>query len=266
MIPKRIHYCWFSGDPYPDDVQKCMASWRQHMPEYECVLWDMNKLYQEFPDGFPVWLQESLQVKKWAFAADYIRLYAVNKYGGIYLDSDCFVYKTFDDLLNKRMFIGRENRPYVTFFYEVEVYLTSHCFGAEAGHPFMQKGLEYYQDRHFITCSGKNLPKNLCYDMLMMPYIQGHLASQFGYDKNLTADKLQNLQDGLVVYPTQYFGLLGKTKPKKETHAAHWGLGYGWREPKIYPKVTLSYKIHWRLVAVVRKLAKWVNCIIFEYK
>ena len=29
MIPKVIHYCWLSGDPYPENIQKCISSWKK---------------------------------------------------------------------------------------------------------------------------------------------------------------------------------------------------------------------------------------------
>ena len=42
MIPKVIHYCWLSGDPYPDKIARCMATWRQVMPHYKIKLWNTS--------------------------------------------------------------------------------------------------------------------------------------------------------------------------------------------------------------------------------
>ena len=39
-IPKIIHYCWMSGDSYPDDIQECIDSWKKVMPDYEIRLWN----------------------------------------------------------------------------------------------------------------------------------------------------------------------------------------------------------------------------------
>lgn len=47
-----------------------------------------------------IWVRQAYERKKYAFAADYIRLYALVTEGGIYLDSDVEVLKTFDDLLH----------------------------------------------------------------------------------------------------------------------------------------------------------------------
>lgn len=40
MIPKKIHYCWFSGDEFPDDIKKCIESWRKYLPDYEIIEWN----------------------------------------------------------------------------------------------------------------------------------------------------------------------------------------------------------------------------------
>ena len=37
MIPKKIHFCWFSGEPYPDSVQRCLDSWNRHLPGFKLI-------------------------------------------------------------------------------------------------------------------------------------------------------------------------------------------------------------------------------------
>ena len=106
MIPKIIHLCWLSGDPYPEKIQKCLASWKKHLPDYEIMLWDTNR----FDVNSTAWTKEAFEAHKYAFVADYIRFYAVYHYGGIYLDSDVEVLKSFDDLLDKPYFVGEEFR------------------------------------------------------------------------------------------------------------------------------------------------------------
>ena len=43
MIPKIIHYCWLSGDEVPENLKKCMDSWKKIIPDYEFVKWDFTK-------------------------------------------------------------------------------------------------------------------------------------------------------------------------------------------------------------------------------
>ncbi len=40
MIPKKIHYCWFGGNPLPDSAKRCIDSWKKFCPDYEIVEWN----------------------------------------------------------------------------------------------------------------------------------------------------------------------------------------------------------------------------------
>ena len=104
MIPKVIHFCWLSGDKYPSKIRYCINSWKEKLPDYEIRLWDLSR----FDIDSSVWCKEAFEMKKYAFAADYIRCYALYKEGGIYLDSDVELLRSFDDLLHLPYFIGEE--------------------------------------------------------------------------------------------------------------------------------------------------------------
>lgn len=96
MIPKIVHYSWFSGDSYPEHLKACMDTWKKVLPDYEFVLWDAKRL----AECNNVFANEAVSVRKWAFAADFVRLYAVYHYGGIWLDTDVELFKSFDPFLN----------------------------------------------------------------------------------------------------------------------------------------------------------------------
>lgn len=204
MIPKIIHYSWFSGEEMPDAFVQMMVSWKKFLPDYEFRLWDRNAL----DEANIMFANEAVCVRKWAFAADAIRIYAVYHYGGIWLDGDVMVYKSFDPFLNCRMFIGKEiatefqhSGKFVTMNL-----LTSHCFGAEKGHPFLKDCLDYYENRHFILSENENLPQGLRYDMRLLPSIQALLASKYGYyGCILDSEKIEILQEDIHVYPSQFF-------------------------------------------------------------
>ena len=40
MIPKTIHYCWFGNNPKTELAEKCIASWKKHLPDYELIEWN----------------------------------------------------------------------------------------------------------------------------------------------------------------------------------------------------------------------------------
>lgn len=187
-----------------------MDTWKNILPDYEFMLWDAKKL-AECNNTFA---NEAVSVKKWAFAADFIRLYAVYHYGGIWLDTDIDMFKSFDPFLNDGMFIGREYYVHHEQGKEDFVTLTSHCFGAEKGHPFLKECLEFYENRHFIRSHNEKLPQELRYDMTIIPMLQMRLAENYGFDSRNCINKLQILSNGIHVYPYQYFDQPGYTSMK----------------------------------------------------
>ncbi len=198
MIPKIIHYTWFSGDPYPEHIKKMIDTWKVHLPDYEFRLWNMESL-KEVNSRFA---DEAVSVRKWAQAADVTRLYAVYTYGGIWLDTDVEVFKSLDPFLDNQVFIGREanmhNRPR-------ERWLTSHCFGAVPGHPFIKDCLDYYKDRQFIQCTSDVYPEYMRYHIVFCPEVQAVAALKYGYDWSGQRDDEQMLESGIHVYPSDYF-------------------------------------------------------------
>ena len=188
MIPKIIHYCWLSGDPYPEKIKRCLASWEKLKFEYQFVLWDWKKCQNE--GIVNDWVHEAYEKKKYAFASDYIRLYAINKYGGIYLDTDVEIIKSFNHLLNLPYFIGRES-----IGNRVEIA----AFGAEKGCPWINLCLNYYNNRHFIKEDGS-------YDMRVMPDIIHEIMCkhyQYQYIPNISSFKNKN--NVFYQFPNDWF-------------------------------------------------------------
>lgn len=146
-IPKIIHYCWLSKEPYPKLIQRCMQSWKEKLPDYELMLWDSNR----FNVNSVPWVKQACEAQKWAFAADYIRLYALYNYGGIYLDSDVEVLKPFDDLLGQQYFFGREHTPDLI---ENQHSIEAATMGAEKGAPFLKNVMSFYENHNFINDNG----------------------------------------------------------------------------------------------------------------
>ena len=97
MIPKIIHYTWFGGTELPTLAQECIASWHEHMPDWTYMRWDENNFNIA---AAPLYVQQAYEAKKYAFVSDYVRLWALEQYGGLYLDVDFKVYRPFDDLMN----------------------------------------------------------------------------------------------------------------------------------------------------------------------
>lgn len=187
MIPKIIHYCWFSNDKKPRSIRRCIDSWHRVMPDYEIRCWDGNSF--DF-DAVP-FVKEAMAAKKYAFAADYIRLYALYTEGGIYLDSDVLVYQTFNPMLSDSFFCGTEA---YCVGEELRFRMEAAIMGAEQGHPFVKDCLEWYSGRHYS--SSANAP------FLVMPEVISNLAQSMGYRR---VNETQQLGDNMTIYPTTVF-------------------------------------------------------------
>lgn len=166
MIPKIIHYCWLSDDPVPENLQKYMDSWKRILTDYEFIKWDFTR----FDKSSSVWVSEAFDNKKYAFACDYIRLYALYNYGGIYMDMDIEVLKSFDSLLNNDYMIAKE-RP-------DQKWIEAGCFGVTKGSQFIKQCLEYYKDKHFVNDNG-------VFEDTPLPRIMAKVYEDYHYEFNL---------------------------------------------------------------------------------
>lgn len=186
MIPKTIHYCWFSGDKKPKSIQHCIDSWAKIMPDYTIKCWDNSSF--DF-DSVP-FAHDAIAAKKYAFAADYIRLYALYTEGGIYMDSDVLVKKSFDTFLSNDFFCGTE-----AFLINDDIHyrMEAAIMGAQKGHPFIKRCMSFYNENTFDI---NRLSKDF-----VMPAVISRYAEEFDY-------KYENRQqqlEGITVYPTSVF-------------------------------------------------------------
>lgn len=136
-IPKIIHCCWLSGDPLPQQYQECFNSWKKIMPDYEIKMWTKDNFDI---DSVP-FVRQAFDQKAYAFASDYIRVWALYNFGGIYLDMDVFAYKSFDELLHLPYFIGKERKD--------EFVLEAAIMGWRKGSYMMKLIMDMYDGSQF---------------------------------------------------------------------------------------------------------------------
>lgn len=207
MIPKKIHYCWFGGKSKPKSVLRCISSWQKHCPDYEIIEWNESNI----DISMNQYTQEAYTAKAWGFVPDYLRLWIVYTYGGIYLDTDVQIIKNFDPLLKHKAFAGFEAGD-IDLGLFVALGLG---FGSEKGNPIIKKHMDIYNEISFINSDGT-------YNMLPSPHYTTNLLIQYGLDKN--ANILQNLND-IIIYPTESFCPkrldTGITKISKNTFSIH---------------------------------------------
>ena len=209
-IPKKIHYCWLSGEPFPSQIRECIDSWHEFMPDYEYKLWDANSFDV---DSVP-YVRQAVDKRKWAFASDYIRLWALYTEGGIYLDSDIMVNKPFDDLLCERAFTAFESGGRVAAW----------IFASEAENLVFKELLKYYEGRNFLN--GEGIPELIPNTIPTTNILVKH---------GLMAKNETQRLDGITVFSEDYFCPMNpwtrRLNQTENTHARHLFLG-GWMDNK----------------------------------
>lgn len=180
MIPKVIHYCWFGEQRKPKLIRDCIKSWRNYLPEYEIIEWNENNIDLSHP-----FVREFYQKRKWAFVADFVRLKVLCENGGIYLDTDMMVVKSFDSLLENECFFGAENQDYIN----------AAIIGCEKKNEFIQKCLLRYNTIDLEKVTDLRL---ITIPRIITDVFRNKIGFDLFFDKKL-------IQDCIVIYPPVYF-------------------------------------------------------------
>lgn len=210
MIPKIIHYCWFGRGEMPGLMKKCIKSWKKFCPDWEIVLWNEDS----FDVNSTLWTKQAYEAKKYAFVADYVRIWTLYHQGGVYLDTDQEIIKPLEPFLKHDAFMGFLDATNIS----------AGVLGAEKEHPVMKLMLDYYEGREFWTSDGGADIKpntNWMTDILL--------------ERGLKLYDCYQELEGVAVYPQTYFcptsciSIEDKTGPNTVA-LHHWAMT--WRTEK----------------------------------
>ena len=201
-IPKIIHYCWFGKNEKPKIIKKCIKSWKEKLPDYEFIEWNEDK-FNVNTNGF---VKEAYEKGKYAFVSDYVRVYALYNYGGIYLDTDVKVKKSFNSLLENDSIWGFEEKNFVA----------TSTIGACKGNKLIKQFLDSYNGRRFINNDGS-------IDTLTNVVIVSRIVNELGIKLDGTYQKIEGIA---TFYPQDYFSpydyINCYSKETKNTYSIHY--------------------------------------------
>lgn len=233
MIPKTIHYCWLSDNPVPNELQKYVDSWKKFLPDYEFILWNFDR----FDINSSLWVKQAFNAKKYAFAADYIRLFALYNYGGFYLDMDVEVLHSFNPLLRLHSALCYENNGTV---------IEAATMGAEKKSEWVGRCLDYYRDRSFVKEDGT-------YDMVPLPQIIMSILKKNYKPQSVKsiddAIRLDNNNNVIPILSSDFFSpksyTSGKIKITSNSYSIHHFHGT-WLPWYVLMEKRISYLLHIR--------------------
>lgn len=210
MIPKKIHYCWFGRNPLPESAQKCIASWKKYLPDYEIIEWN--------EDNFDVnaipYTAQAYSVGKYAFVSDYARFKILYKHGGLYFDTDVEVIRPMDEIVTAGPFMGYEidpgnGRPYGAIAAGLGM-------GAVKGMSLYKNVIDYYHQLQFIYDDGSLNMTDAVVNITSREFVKAGLQDIPGIQK--VAD--------ITIYPSDFFNpfddATGRLKKTKNTYTIHW--------------------------------------------
>ena len=220
MIPKIIHYCWFGRNPLPELAQKCIASWKKYLPDYEIKEWNEDN----FDVNIIPYTAEAYAMKKYAFVSDYARFWILHKYGGIYFDTDVEVIRPIDDIIARGNFMGFETDPNPAKGDASEGSVAPGLglgvnpglgLGVNPGLGLIKKMLDYYEDKHFI-----------CEANMRNQITVVHICTKVLMENGLQiVEGIQKVEDECYIYPSEYFCPInvttGRIHVEKNTRTIH---------------------------------------------
>lgn len=222
MIPKKIHYCWFGGNPLPDSAKKCIDSWKKFCPDYEIIEWNESNFDVSCCD----YVREAHQARKWAFVSDVARLHALVTQGGIYMDTDVEVIRPLDNLLQYEAFACFERKNAIA----------TCLLACQEEHPLFREVLQIYDSLHFLREDGTN-------DQTTNVARITSYFTQHGLKLNGT----QQTVAGLTIFPSDYFSPFdydtGKMYQSSNTYSIHW-FDATWFDPAMQYGKKLNWKLN----------------------
>lgn len=201
-IPHIIHYIWFGGGKHSKLQKRCMKSWEKKCPFAEIKRWDESSFDIS---KAPIYVRQAYENKKWAFVSDYVRLWVLYNYGGIYFDTDTEILKDISPLFENDAFIAFESSDMVN----------TGVMGCQKGNAIVKEILDSYENLSFYDEDGNINTK-----------VTGNYVTDVFLKHGLKANGEKQMVDNFQVYPFWFFYpvkvINDKTYYKDDTLIVHW--------------------------------------------
>jgi hypothetical protein len=241
MIPKIIHYVWVGPKNLPDLDRQRVEDWRRLHPDWKIIAWGNDNI-----DYSSKYLRQAYSVRAWNRVSDYVRMDALVRHGGVYLDTDVDLLKPLDSLLNLKAFLGFQTDD-VRFLQEA---VNGAVFGAEPGHWLPSSIRDHFnQQLDGRTDIGS--------------FSGPGLITQFLREKGLKQYCDEQIEIGNVTifpkrffYPYSWLEAYSDDVVAQDTYAVH-----RWAETWVVKRSSLHKRIHRHLI---RRLSQYAPELAFK--
>ncbi len=287
-IPKILHCFYDNIDVWQKGKNplftSCYYSWKRFCPDYKIIVWhDQLPEVKEFINN-SFFIKKAYELKLWAFVSDYIRLCVLEKYGGIYLDTDVQLIGNFDSYLNNGFFASIEG-----FILYGKNIIEPAIMGGVANHIIFKETKKIYESQKIFD-----------YDYYIAPVIIGTTLekicnfSRIKYSDDISKKEINKFYDPTVhtvyldnikyyygarsieygdvdvhIYPSEYFcpdwDLWKEQAFTSNTVSIHWNQSSWWNNNM---RKLLSYKYRscikrW-LFSNKKRIIKWCSFWILK--
>jgi hypothetical protein len=197
---KIIHQIWIGPNPVPQSYQYYAKLWQEMHPDWEYKLWtDKDVENWDFPNKDLYY-----KARSYAERSDILRMEALNKYGGIYVDMDAMPLQPLDELVYKYDYFFVSEPMAMS---KDEIRIANNIIGGKAGHPATQAFFKYmrqkwdarekyHDEKNATTLFGKfkRSAHNLAVHRTMLPVTDAFF------------EIAEQLPDGVGIFPAAFFG------------------------------------------------------------
>ena len=135
-IPKIIHLIWLGPKQVPSYFWQYKESWKKHHPDWDVRFWtnkEVEALDFELKDLF-------MRTPNWGEKSDILRAELLERFGGLYADTDFECVKSFDDLHYKYDFYAGIEPPHDgdSSSSSPHITISDALIGSTPGHPILK--------------------------------------------------------------------------------------------------------------------------------
>lgn len=135
IIPKVIHFIWLGDERMPKNYEYYVEIWKKFHPNWQIKIWHEEDFKKENFSNYDLYSK----AETYAERADIMRYEILNRYGGLYVDTDIECFANFDEFHHKYDFYVNLEPPVIT---KGNIQIVNSMIGSVPNHPILVSALD----------------------------------------------------------------------------------------------------------------------------